>query len=653
MHTSLALVHHANQYLITNGYDNREGLEAVLGSSGAGSGLAHILDLHVRYNIPFNLHISGTLLEAVAWHHPRFLAQVREVMAAGLIELVGSSYGQNIMRFFGAEYNRRQLNEELLLYKRHLGIDPERVRTFWPPERVWETRRMAPVLRDARLLNNGYRYVILDDRLLLSPRDPSLPRGEFDEKGVWTSDLFKVHEIEDGLGLFIFPIATRLRRSIPPRQEEDWRCVQRDLEALLVHATEASEPSLLAVYADDMEKVAGVWGMEAVVQYERFLEWLAPNSWIRAVKLCEWAEMNGPAGTRPIETGTFAELAKEFDAGEGYEKWYLAPDWAPYRGHFTWAEKCVREAGANGADPALLELAEKQLLVSNWETAWHTPATGAHGDPDPTVSGQPSPWARALASHSRHAAVIADAAAWMRRKDGQPHVSIEDIDNDGERELVLKNDAVFAVISAEWGGRVVALFNITGERGAMMVGNPCDDWNFMQELNKFMEVPRNHPGCFADVGFENDQYSIESTMAEKGCAHATLVSEDGLRKEYSLCGAVLSVRYRLPAGMTSVQVDCGLSPDYLTLLREGSPVLETIDRGRVRGFATHRLSVCVELPDSRRVSWVDPPTRRFGHGILLRVRAAVPEFELRLHVTDLTATGEGEPVRIEDVLEPA
>jgi hypothetical protein len=653
MQASLALVHHANQYLITNGYDNREGLTAVLGTSGSRCGLAHVLDLHARHGVPLNLHISGTLLEAIAWHQPEFLAQVREMLGAGLIELVGSSYGQNIMRFFGADYNRRQLNEELLLYDLHLGVEPERVRTFWPPERVWETRRMAPVVRDARLLNNGYRHVILDDRLLLSPRDAAYSRSEFDEKQIWSPDLFKMHEIEEGFGLTVFPIATRLRRSIPPRQEEDWRQVQAELEALLVHATEAGEDNLLAVYADDMEKVAGVWGMEPVVQYERFLEWLAPNGWIRAVRLCEWAGLNQPAGTRRIETGTFAELANEFDAGEGYERWYLAADWAPYRGHFTWSEKKVQEAAAAGGDRALLALAEKQLLVSNWETAWHTPATGAHGDPNPDLNGQPSPWARALASHSRHAGVIAEAALWMRRKDGQTHVSLEDIDNDGTDELVLKNDAVFAVISPGCGGRLVALFHIAGERGAMMVGNPCDDWNFMEELNRFMEVPRNHPGCFADVGFENDPYTVVSQNAENGTATATLAAARGLRKQYSLSGAVLSVRYSLPTKMRQVRIDCGLSPDYLTLLRAGTQVLDTVDRGRVRGCATHGLAVCLELPDSPRTSWSEPPEPRFGHGVLFRVHAETREFELRLHVADLHACGAADTDTIEDVLEPA
>jgi hypothetical protein len=36
---------------------------------------------------------------------------------------------------------------------------------------------MAPVLRDAGRINDGYRFVILDDRLLLSTKDPDRPRS--------------------------------------------------------------------------------------------------------------------------------------------------------------------------------------------------------------------------------------------------------------------------------------------------------------------------------------------------------------------------------------------------------------------------------------------------------------------------------------------
>ena len=72
---SLALVHHANQYLITNGYDNREGLDDVVGRKGGESGYFKILELHQRYRIPMNLNVSGTLLEALLWYRPDFYNQ--------------------------------------------------------------------------------------------------------------------------------------------------------------------------------------------------------------------------------------------------------------------------------------------------------------------------------------------------------------------------------------------------------------------------------------------------------------------------------------------------------------------------------------------------------------------------------------------------
>ncbi|HYP14886.1 MAG TPA: hypothetical protein VEQ63_13245, partial [Bryobacteraceae bacterium] len=598
MRTSLALVHHANQYLITNGYDNREGIEAVVGTPKSASGLRHVLELHERFGVPLNLHISGTLIEAIAWHRREFLDYVKHLVKAGLIELVGSCYGQNIMRFFGPEYNRSQLNEELVLYRLHLDADPHSVKTFWPPERVWETRRTAPVLRDAKLLNDGYRYVILDDRLLLSPTDSLNPRKAYDDSGEWNPELFKMHEIEDGLGLVAFPIGTRLRRSIPPRADEDWEQVQSELEALLVHSGTESNTSLLAVYADDMEKVAGIgeWGPDGPKHYESFLSWLTGRQWVEPVRLTEWAELNEVSAKRKIERGTFQELAVAFEAGEGYERWFLASDWAPYRGYFNWAEARVRQARAQGGDTALLELADKQLLVANWETAWHTPAAGPHGDPH--QNGHASPWARALTSHSRHAAVTADAALWMSKSDRQPKAFALDIDNDGETEVVIANQALFVVLTPKWGGRITAMFSVAGRHGAMVIGNPCDDWNWMEELNRYMDVPRNHPGALADAGFEHDEYEAEiSVLEDRAVVRLRNIQENsqafGLVKEIELRSgdAWVNVRYLLPQPLGQVQTELGLSPDYLGLLRCGAAYLETITFGDLRGCKAGSVSV--------------------------------------------------------------
>lgn len=163
----LALVHHANQALAADGYDNREGISEVI------EGYARILHLHQRYAVPANLHLSGTLIEAVAWHHPWFLELVREMREKGLLELVGGTYSENIMTLSDARTNREQLDELLWLYDRHLGCPPEEVEVCWVPERVWDTEKLAPVLEDETLPNGGYRAVVLDDRLAYGMARPT------------------------------------------------------------------------------------------------------------------------------------------------------------------------------------------------------------------------------------------------------------------------------------------------------------------------------------------------------------------------------------------------------------------------------------------------------------------------------------------------
>jgi len=153
---SLALVHHANQYLITDGYEDREGMSDILGLGRARAesdtrGLLPMLQMHLEYRVPLNLHLSGTFIESIAWHYPESFSLIKQLRRAGLLEMIGSTFSQNIMPFFSDEYNLRQVNEELWLYRRFLGLDLSAVTTFWVPERVWDTQRLARVLRSKKL----------------------------------------------------------------------------------------------------------------------------------------------------------------------------------------------------------------------------------------------------------------------------------------------------------------------------------------------------------------------------------------------------------------------------------------------------------------------------------------------------------------------
>lgn len=401
----LALVHHANQYLITDGYADRQGISEIV------AGYTALLRLHEKYGVAANLHLSGTLVETVAWHAPDFLRLVRDLVDKGVVSLLGGTYSENVMTVFPADFNRRQLEESLWLAEHHLGVRPGDLRICWVPERVWDTAALAPVITDEGLANGGYRHVVLDDRLLhpVTGPGPGSPRARFDAAGPYggegvvgagdpSVDPWRPYLIRDGGGLTLAPISADLRYCLPPSSPADW---QR-LEAAI--ATAAAEDGRLLVYADDLERAAGVggWDHRALRRYEGLLRWLASRDDIRPVHLADWLERHPAAGERELQPGSFVELARGWAAGEDYRGWWDDPAWAPFRDYLEDARRAVSSAQDAGADDRLLRLAWKHLMACSYETAWHDPVEGG--------GTAPAPWAKAVASHARSCRVIADAA---------------------------------------------------------------------------------------------------------------------------------------------------------------------------------------------------------------------------------------------------
>ncbi len=631
-----AIVHHANQYIITNGYSNREGLDDVIGAQGTRQGYLEIFELHRAYQIPFNLHLSGTLLESILWHRPDFLSHIRDLRQQGLLGLVGSSYGQNIMRFFSYQHNVRQLNEEIMLYSEHMGGKSQDLRIFWPPERLWDTRKLAPVLTDKGLLNGGYEYVLVDDRLYYPTGSGGPSRKDLDIGRKRNFEDFYPCRIVEGKGLTALPISSFLRRNIPPRNKSSLNGVQKIFHWLRAQNSQAECP-LIAIYGDDLEKSAGCcgWDERGPAQYETFLRWLVENRWVRPVKLSEWVSEHCDVCRKPLDVGSYFEMSRGFGAGEDYEKWYHDPRWNKYRNYYSWSEDSVADATANGGDPALLEMAWKHLLASAWETAWHTPSSGVHGDS--RASNVPSPWSKAIASHSRHSAVIAKAAYKMKTGKAGSYAYLEDIDNDGNEELILGNELLFAVFSPLCGGRMIFLFSFAGNQGKMAMGNPGDDWNWQEELNKNMQTPANHPGALTDRGYEDDRYEAVVTASGGRKAEAVLVNK---RKKSPACGLTktlmlrrgrneIEVTYKLPQNLSGISVESGFSPDYLHLLRSGRSSLKEYTGLNVRGYSNNGVAVWIRLGNAAKTVFASyGRPREFGHGCAINVRALSSPFKV-------------------------
>ena len=621
----LALVHHANQFVVTDGYPDREGLGSLV------TGYAALLRAHERYRIPVNLHLSGTLVEAAAWYHPGFLEQVRRLRGSGLLSLVGGTYAENVLTAFDPEFNRRQLQELFWLYRRHLGCRPAELDICWVPERVWDTERLAGVLTDPTLPNGGYRYVLLDDRLLY-PTDGvygGSDRADFDGGDPASpppADALRPYAIAGGDGLQVVPMSTRLRYWIPPEDRSHWRSLSRVAEL-----TTAPGDDTLLVYADDMEKSAGVgpWHPSALDRYETFLRWLAAQPTLAPVSLPSWLRQRRrrPA-VRSVEPGTFVELAQDWHAGEDYRGWHQDQAWLPYQAHLARARAAVDDPDA---EPRLAALAWKHLLASGYETAWH--------DTD-RPERPPAAWAKAVASHARASTVLMAAARWFGQPERPLGAELVDLDDDGVPELVLRNERLFAVFAPACGGRLVYLATSDeGVGGTLVVGNPTDDWNRQEAMNRYMDVPANHPGALADLGAVHDRHEVTLHVAD-GTVVAELadVQEDsplcGLRKRVVLdAGAsTLLIGYELPLDAPGLTVETCLSPDYHRLLREGAGALRR-EQGRTWcGARTGEVRGWMALADDEDTTWCPPAGPGPGHGVLVRVRADARTFHLLVGV---------------------
>lgn len=626
----VALVHHANQYLITDGYTDREGLTALL------DGYASLLRLHAHYRVPANLHLSGTLIEAAAWHHPWFLRLVRDLRATGLVSLVGGTYSENVLTAFDDRFNRRQLDELFWLYQRHLDCPPEELTVCWVPERVWRTDGLAHVLTSPELPNGGYRYVLLDDRLLY-PTDGAYEGSDrelfdhADPDGPPPADALRPCRITGGQGLEMVPMSTRLRYWVPPEDPTHWRSLGK-----MTDLTTAPGDDTVLVYADDLEKTTGVgpWHPSARHRYEEFLRWLITQPKLAPVSLPSWLEQRKrPAQERAVESGTFIELARTWRAGEDYHGWSQDPDWTPYHRFLERAQSAIEATEQEDADPGLVALAWKHLLASSYETAWRD--TAAPGTPL-------APWSKALASHTRACSVMVAAARWFGQTDPKPYVELVDVDGDGEDELVMANRHLFAVLAPRHGGRLIYLTTRSEHAATLVVGNPSDDWNWQESLNRYMDEPANHPGALADSGFTHDRY--DATVARED--DDVLVELVDVEPDSALRGArkrillepdspALVVGYDLPAEQPSLTVEVCLSTDYYSLLRNGRQGVRRFGGRTFRGMRNGGTRAWVALAGDEGTSWHAPRRPEVGHGLVVELCSRTRSFHLLLGVGEV------------------
>ena len=505
-----AIVVHANQLVIGDGYADRDGISATA------VGYDAVLTLHLELGVPVALHMSGSLLEALAWHRPDLLARVRHGLRSGVVRCIGGTYGENIVPLSTPAHNRRQLAAMDEVMRDLLGVDPADVATAWLPERVWRTGPVVAALADPTLPGGGYRRVLVDDRAMVPVSVHGVEhRKAFDANGPyawpetgWPSSgrgLAQPHVLctrrVTGTTIDVVPMSSHLRYLVPPFDPAHLDLLEDMARDLQPHRDSVSPP--LLVFGDDLERVAGVAGWEpGLSRYETFLRALKESSLLRAVHLDEWCEEHPATQEVDPEPATYYELAHLHGAGEDYGNWAGDPRWASYAADLSRVDARVQVAVDARPQSPLVQLADRLALIGHHETAWQ--------DRDPGGGGTaPAPWARATARHAADALPLVLADTWSAGPRMGVRALLEDIDGDGHDELVLSGNRVFAVLRPRWGGRLTTLVRRDEDgRIGVLVGNPVDHWNFQEELGRFMDQPCLHPGALGVAGSEHSAFHV-------------------------------------------------------------------------------------------------------------------------------------------------
>jgi hypothetical protein len=412
-------------------------------------GLLGVLRNHPR--LKFNLMLSGTLLDALGWFDPPFLAGVRAGLADGSFRLLGSTHAQTLLLACDESDTARQIAVHRAALKNSFDVEPE---SFWSPHRTWAPH-LAPLLARA-----GYRRLALESDALRAA-------------GAAAPAPYHLHSPESGLSVLWDD--ARLRDNL---DYAAWFHRPEALGAALESWSRRPDSGrLFPVIAEDAEAF-GLWGYDAGLDpradaagLDAALDWIERRADI-ACAFCDDAPapegmlaLDGPVRGRALDR---ALTDPDFPAHEeGYRDWdeFLAR--APRLQHFrrmqyaarvrlAASEAAVARVAAGGASPGTGLIALAGRVFCSQQDRFGAVGVGGRGDPAWEGIGA----AIAIAKAAEFAGTPPRAGS---------EGSIDDLTGDGEDEILLRCGDQLALLSP-YGGRLLHWIDL--RRGQLLIGNP-------------------------------------------------------------------------------------------------------------------------------------------------------------------------------------
>ncbi|MGD0057997.1 MAG: hypothetical protein ABSD58_01125 [Verrucomicrobiia bacterium] len=335
-------------------------------------GYSTMLDTHQMFNVPLNLHMSGTLIEDFLWTRqnptdtgsgaypvrdgPTLINRINGLVQSNVCSIIGGVYSENFLPWFEGSVNQGSIAAFNNLAQSVFGLTASNMTVMWSPERVmesntnWAHANPAGPLTGrpfADILAGGYQATILDEVSHLHwwfyPQEavPGFVYPGYSD-AVWTTNFpprwagwtgnsqaryhHKIHKIN---GVLTFMINDR---------EDGYKFwnwnggLYLDSRSNLLEIAMSSDPDQITVVMDDWEAYSGIsFGSgynDNPAQWENVVRWLANHQWIDVVSLqsvismaqtdSNWVVDHGYVYTNALQSYEYLMKATEHDP----DNWY-------------------------------------------------------------------------------------------------------------------------------------------------------------------------------------------------------------------------------------------------------------------------------------------------------------------------------------------
>ncbi len=592
-------------------------------NSGFSTGYHRTVDAHEAFDLPLTLHLTPTLATAIQWasadpaaNKPwrdglSFNQRLAGRMAAGNIELPGTTFSDHMIAYFSNGYN----NDNVAL----AGEFMQRIYQQTPSNRVfWNPERVADATAFQRIAAMGFTHTFIDQMRHLykwQGRNTAL-----------SDDGYRLNRYHGVTCFVINDQASSYRfQNLDNGFPNPWRN--------LFHRKARSGTQDQVVVVQNWWEEFG--NTASAAAYDRNLRWAANKPWIRITTPEEildnqidlnrdgsgdaWFVIDRGSPTLPKVSQDWIDHATQ----ENYDNWYLGQSGreeglsgklfdirpgAPLPANrefgmqtlgdgkladLSWNAVSSMNGGSGAASPFLL--ARATAHTATLLTAFHNQqnndlskySTGAYTNPD-TDFNTLAPIAARSQSQLRFAAIYQAIESWAANPPAAAEAVAIDVDLDGENEYLLRNDRVFALFEAI-GGRMTAAWARDPVGGAVyqVSGNflAYNDRETEEEGtshdNGIGGTGARRTSGFKDwfavgtgIGYVNDLYVVSAA----GPNAWTFTSSDGkIAKTITLDDLSNRLRagYQLTGDATELYIRFGLSPHLEELLVSGQSGMQS------------------------------------------------------------------------------